>query len=90
MSEHEALAKEYADKVLNSGNKVVEVDLVVRNISALWYKDQSSITLRDRNEIILYMLKVVIDDVISKESTDNASNLGLIAHITQQLQASRK
>lgn len=90
MSEHETFAKEYANKVLNASNKVVEVDLVIRNISALRYQDQSFITPRDRNEIILLMLQIVIDDVISKKSTDNASYLGLIAHIIQQLQASGK
>jgi hypothetical protein len=90
MSEHETLAKEYADKVLNAGNKIVEVELVIRRISALRYEDQSSITPRDRNEIILHMLKIVIDDGISKKSADNASYLGLIAHITQLLQASGK
>jgi hypothetical protein len=90
MSEHETLAKEYAGKVLNASNKVVEVDLVIPNISALRYKDQSPITPRDRNEIILLMLKIVIDDVISNKSTGNASYLGLITHIIQQLQASGK
>ena len=89
MSEHETLAREYATKVLNASNRVVEIDLVIRNISALRYQDQSPITLCDRNEIILLMLKTVIDDVISKKGTDNASYLGLIAHIIQQLQASR-
>jgi hypothetical protein len=90
MSEHETLAKEYADKVLNASNKVVEVDLVIRRISAIRYEDQSSIAPHDRNEIILHLLKIVIDDGISKKSADNASYLGLIAHITQQLQASGK
>jgi hypothetical protein len=88
MSEHETLAKEYAGKVLSASNKVVEVDLVIRSISALHYQDQSPITPRDKNEIILFMLKIVVEDVITNKNTDNASYLGLISHITQQLRAS--
>jgi hypothetical protein len=90
MSEHETLAKEYADKVLIASNKVVEIDLVIRSISALQYQDESPITPHDKNEIILLMLKIVIDDVIINKNTDNASYLGLITHITQQLHASGK
>lgn len=89
MSEHETLANQYADKILNASNKVVEVDLAVRSISALRYQDQSPITPQDANEIILLILKIVVDDVIESRSTDNASYLGLITHIIQQLKASR-
>jgi hypothetical protein len=90
MSEHENLAKEYANKVLSASNKVVEIDLVIRSISALHYQDESPITSRDKNEIILLMLKIFIDDVITNKNTDNASYLGLISHITLQLRASGK
>jgi hypothetical protein len=88
MSNHETLAKEYAEKVLNASNKVVEVDLTIRSISALRYTDQSPITPSDINEIILLILKIVIDDAINKKGTDNASYLGLITHIIQHLHAS--
>jgi hypothetical protein len=36
------------------------------------------------------MLKIVIDDVISNKTTDNASHLGLIDHIIQHIRASGK
>lgn len=91
MTSYEDIGKKYAERILRSVNAHVEADHVFRELSTVRYKEeQSPITLRTRNELVLYMLKSVIDDVISKKSADNARYLDLIAHIVQQLQESKK
>lgn len=85
MSTNEQLAKEYTIKILQAHNNKAQIDLVVRDVTNLVYTStKARISTYDQNEILLLILKLIIDDTLTMKSADNANYLDLIAYISQQ------
>jgi len=86
MPTFEQLARDYANRITSAHDHKTQANLVFREIKGLVYKSTgSALSAYDRKELLLLVLKEIINTCIVTKSADNSEYLELIAYIAQLL-----
>lgn len=91
MTSIEDFSKQYARKIINAPNSKAQAIAVMGDINGIVYKSNDKpLVTSDRRELLLRILKEIIEEGLVTKSFDNTSYLDLVAYLIQQLEDTKK